>query len=345
MEAELPDVLDLLRVAIAAGLSPRRALAEVGRRHPGLLAGGAQARRRRAAMGEPAEQALDRLEARAPRRSRRSSPRSSRAERHGAPLAAALAAQAPRRAPARGATLRAGRQGRAQDPARRRAAARPRRAAAGRRGAAPRAHDTLTPNSSHFVPHSGRKAAEPQSRVQIARSAASRARRRLDLHENRPTAKCPANQRTFDAHGQREPMWGAKRVLCCRVGRSGVLCLLRSRSRVAGLLPLRHPGSTDLPSASRSTCALAFTGTFEHTLDAKNRLTIPSKFRADLSKGVFLSRAMDNCVSLYPARDVYGDGGRKPWRRSATRCPSRAASCGGCSTATPWRPSWIRPAA
>ena len=36
---------------------------------------------------------------------------------------------------------------------------------------------------------------------------------------------------------------------------------------------------------------MAFTGTFDHNLDAKNRLTIPSKFRADLSKGVFLSRA------------------------------------------------------
>jgi MraZ protein len=45
---------------------------------------------------------------------------------------------------------------------------------------------------------------------------------------------------------------------------------------------------------------LAFTGTFEHTLDAKNRLTIPSKFRGDLSKGVYLSRAVANCISLYP---------------------------------------------
>jgi MraZ protein len=48
---------------------------------------------------------------------------------------------------------------------------------------------------------------------------------------------------------------------------------------------------------------LAFTGTFEHTLDAKNRLTIPSKFRGELSKGVYLSRAMENCISLYPAAD------------------------------------------
>ena len=47
---------------------------------------------------------------------------------------------------------------------------------------------------------------------------------------------------------------------------------------------------------------MAFTGTFEHTLDAKNRLTIPSKFRAELSKGVYLSRALPNCVSLYPAQ-------------------------------------------
>ena len=47
---------------------------------------------------------------------------------------------------------------------------------------------------------------------------------------------------------------------------------------------------------------MAFTGTFDHNLDAKNRLTIPSKFRGDLSKGVFLSRAMDNCISLYPSQ-------------------------------------------
>jgi MraZ protein len=46
---------------------------------------------------------------------------------------------------------------------------------------------------------------------------------------------------------------------------------------------------------------LAFTGTFEHNLDAKNRLTIPSKFRTALSGGVYLSRGVEACVSLYPA--------------------------------------------
>ena len=45
---------------------------------------------------------------------------------------------------------------------------------------------------------------------------------------------------------------------------------------------------------------MAFTGTFEHNLDAKNRLTIPSKFRAALAGGVYLVRGVEKCVSLYP---------------------------------------------
>ena len=46
---------------------------------------------------------------------------------------------------------------------------------------------------------------------------------------------------------------------------------------------------------------MAFTGTFEHNLDAKNRLTIPSKFRTALSGGVVLSRGVETWLSLYPA--------------------------------------------
>jgi MraZ protein len=45
---------------------------------------------------------------------------------------------------------------------------------------------------------------------------------------------------------------------------------------------------------------LAFHGTFEHTLDAKNRLTVPSKFRGALSGRVFLVKGMDRCLSVYP---------------------------------------------
>lgn len=51
---------------------------------------------------------------------------------------------------------------------------------------------------------------------------------------------------------------------------------------------------------------MAFHGTFDHSLDAKNRLTIPSKFRAALSGPVFLVRGAEPCISVYPER-VYGE--------------------------------------
>ena len=44
-----------------------------------------------------------------------------------------------------------------------------------------------------------------------------------------------------------------------------------------------------------------FTGTFDHTLDAKHRLTVPSKFRSALAGKVFLVRGADPCISVYPA--------------------------------------------
>jgi tight adherence protein C len=66
IEMEQADVLDLLRVALGAGLTPWRALGEVGRRHPGVLAGELSAAARRVALGVPSEAALARLERRCP---------------------------------------------------------------------------------------------------------------------------------------------------------------------------------------------------------------------------------------------------------------------------------------
>jgi MraZ protein len=45
---------------------------------------------------------------------------------------------------------------------------------------------------------------------------------------------------------------------------------------------------------------LAFRGLYEYTLDAKNRLTIPAKFRAALSGGVILAKSLETCVSIWP---------------------------------------------
>ena len=69
---------------------------------------------------------------------------------------------------------------------------------------------------------------------------------------------------------------------------------------------------------------MAFRGTFDHTLDAKNRLTIPAKFRASLAEGVVLSKGIERCVQVWTpkAYDAYvrtrwlrRPGRRRPWAR------------------------------
>jgi MraZ protein len=44
---------------------------------------------------------------------------------------------------------------------------------------------------------------------------------------------------------------------------------------------------------------MAFRGTFDYSLDAKNRLTIPAKFRASLSEGVVLAKGIERCVQVW----------------------------------------------
>ena len=95
MERELGDVLDLLRVAIDAGLSVPRALAEVGRRHPGVLAAEIRHAASLVDLGVAQGRALDVLVRRCPAPGVETLAAAlRRAERHGAPLGEALAAQA-----------------------------------------------------------------------------------------------------------------------------------------------------------------------------------------------------------------------------------------------------------
>jgi tight adherence protein C len=95
IEGEQADVLDLLRVAVGAGLGPWRALAEVGRRHPGVLAGELGAAARRVALGVPSDAAIARLERRCPAAGTHGLTAAlRRADRLGAPPGRALAALA-----------------------------------------------------------------------------------------------------------------------------------------------------------------------------------------------------------------------------------------------------------
>lgn len=43
-----------------------------------------------------------------------------------------------------------------------------------------------------------------------------------------------------------------------------------------------------------------FIGEYQHNLDSKNRIIIPSKFREELEDTFILTRGIDNCLAIYP---------------------------------------------
>jgi len=91
--AQAPEVLDLVRIAVAAGVPVLRAFGEVGRRHRGVLSEELAAAAARASLGEPAARTLARLRARCPAPAVQALVAAvERSRRHGAPLAPALAA-------------------------------------------------------------------------------------------------------------------------------------------------------------------------------------------------------------------------------------------------------------
>jgi len=42
-----------------------------------------------------------------------------------------------------------------------------------------------------------------------------------------------------------------------------------------------------------------FMGEYNHTIDSKGRLIIPSRFREELGESFVLTRGMDGCLSIY----------------------------------------------
>ena len=48
---------------------------------------------------------------------------------------------------------------------------------------------------------------------------------------------------------------------------------------------------------------MAFRGTFDYSLDAKNRLTVPAKFRDVLSGDVVIAKGIEHCIEIWRAEE------------------------------------------
>ena len=46
-----------------------------------------------------------------------------------------------------------------------------------------------------------------------------------------------------------------------------------------------------------------FLGEYQHSLDAKGRIILPSKFRGLLADGCVLTRGLDKCLAVYPPQE------------------------------------------
>ncbi|HHX94604.1 MAG TPA: division/cell wall cluster transcriptional repressor MraZ [Clostridia bacterium] len=46
-----------------------------------------------------------------------------------------------------------------------------------------------------------------------------------------------------------------------------------------------------------------FMGEYEHTIDSKNRIIVPAKFREDLGDSFIVTKGLDNCLFVYPMEE------------------------------------------
>jgi MraZ protein len=66
-----------------------------------------------------------------------------------------------------------------------------------------------------------------------------------------------------------------------------------------------------------------FTGEYRHAIDAKGRVAVPARFRAELAAGAFVSRWIDSCLAIFP---------RAEWDRFASRVADLPVSDAGART-------------
>jgi len=76
-------------------------------------------------------------------------------------------------------------------------------------------------------------------------------------------------------------------------------------------------------------------GEYNHNLDPKKRLSLPSKWRKELGESVVVTRGLDNCLFVYPLKEwqsVTEKLGRLPFGQADTRGFNRFFLSGAVET-------------
>ncbi len=60
-----------------------------------------------------------------------------------------------------------------------------------------------------------------------------------------------------------------------------------------------------------------FIGEYRHTFDAKNRISLPAKFRKELGASVVVTRGFDRCLFIYP---------KASWKKEAEKIAKRSVA-------------------
>ena len=69
-----------------------------------------------------------------------------------------------------------------------------------------------------------------------------------------------------------------------------------------------------------------FIGQFEHTIDEKNRIAVPSKFRKEFKEGAIISKGLDGCLFLFAKskfKQMAQDIAELPLSKSSARLYAR----------------------
>ncbi len=68
-----------------------------------------------------------------------------------------------------------------------------------------------------------------------------------------------------------------------------------------------------------------FIGEYRHTLDSKNRISLPAKFRKELGSSVVVTRGLDKCLFVYP-KNAWREEAKKISRYSTGNAAGRGLS-------------------